>query len=83
VFGEIVKETSMHKLILAAAIFAVLSGCASHGYMASDGRTYMNPYRSYTGSPYDWSAPYYDDRYWPPVVSGQAFPPQIMDGGRR
>ena len=24
-----------------------------------------------------------DPRYWPPVVEGQAIPPQIMDGGRR
>jgi hypothetical protein len=65
----------MHKLILTAAISAVLAGCASHGsYMARDGSTYTDPYR--TGSPYAD-----DDRYWPPVVPGQAFPPQIMDGG--
>jgi hypothetical protein len=74
----------MHKRILAAALSAVLVGCASGPTnTASDGRTYTDPYRSYTGSPYDWSAPFYDHRYWPPVVSGQAFPPQIMDGGKR
>ena len=71
----------MHKLILAAAICAVLAGCASHGSMARDGRTHSDPYRSTTGSLNDSSQPYYDDRYWPPVVPGQAFPPQIMDGG--
>lgn len=68
----------MRKLTFAAVISAVLAGCASD--MARDGRTYTDPYRSYTGSPYDWSAPFYDHRYWPPVVPGQAFPPQIMDG---
>ena len=79
--GEIFKETAMHKLILAAAISAVLAGCAGGGsHMARDGGTYSDPYRSHTGSPSDWSAPYYGDRYWPPVVPGQAFPPQIMDG---
>lgn len=71
----------MHKVILAAAISAVVTGCASYGGTARDGRTYDDPYRSHTGSPYDYSQPYYDHRYWPPVVPGQAFPPQIMDGG--
>ena len=71
----------MHKVILAAAISAGLAGCASYGGTARDGRTYDDPYRSHTGSPYDYSKPYYDHRYWPPVVEGQAFPPQIMDGG--
>ena len=72
----------MHKLLLIAAISAVLAGCAGGGtYMArSDGRS-VDPYRTETGSASDWSAPRYDDRYWPPVVEGQAFPPQIMDGG--
>jgi hypothetical protein len=73
----------MHKLILAAAISAGLAGCATHGGggYTGDGAGYSNPYYSGTGSPNDWSQPYYDRRYWPPVVPGQAFPPQIMDGG--
>ncbi|MNC86179.1 hypothetical protein D3C83_18170 [compost metagenome] len=71
----------MRKLILITAISAVAAGCASHGSMGPDGRTFNDPYHSHTGSPYDWSAPYYNHRYWPPVVPGEAFPPQIMDGG--
>jgi len=72
----------MHKLILAAAISAGLAGCATHGGGGyTDGAGYSNPYYSGTGSPNNWSEPYYDRRYWPPVVPGQAFPPQIMDGG--
>jgi hypothetical protein len=61
----------MHKLILAVAISSILAGCAGvPGYQRSLGSQF-----------YDSSAPYYDDRYWPPVTPGQAFPPQIMDGG--
>ena len=64
----------MRKLILIAAISVVLAGCAGGG-------TYQpNPYRSETGSPNDWSRPYYGDRYWPPVDPNSAFPPQMMDG---
>jgi len=55
----------MPKLILVAAIFTVLAGCAGVG--------------GYT--PRLGIAPEDDDRYWPPVVPGQAFPAQIMDGG--
>lgn len=61
----------MHKLILAVAISAILAGCAGvAGYSPSMGSQF-----------YDSTAPNYDDRYWPPVMPGQAFPPQIMDGG--
>jgi hypothetical protein len=63
----------MHKLILAVAISAILAGCAGvPGYTRSLGTQYS-----------DSTAPNYDDRYWPPVMLGQSYPPQIMDGGRK
>ena len=65
----------MYKLILIAGVAAVLAGCAA-GY-----RSGPDPYRTETGSVANWSAPRYDDRYWPPVDPNSAFPPQIMDGG--
>lgn len=79
----------MRKLILTAAILAILAGCAGGGYTrsagwsdgASTGTRYSDPYRSETGSIHDWSRPYYNDRYWPPVDLNSPFPPQIMDGG--
>ena len=72
----------MHKLLLITAISTILAGCAGGGmYTTRADGGYVNPYHSGTGSQYDWSQPYYDDRYWPPVIPGQAFPPQIMDGG--
>jgi hypothetical protein len=61
----------MHKLILIAVASAVLAGCAGGGGYTARG--YSDPLRSESGG--------YDDRYWPPVVPGQAFPAQIMDGG--
>ncbi|MGQ0525649.1 MAG: hypothetical protein ACT4P8_18550 [Betaproteobacteria bacterium] len=77
----------MNRLILVAAVFALLAGCAGGGYPRSasyDGAGYTpNPYRSETGSPTDWSKPYYGDRYWPPVDLDSPFPPQIMDGRGR
>ncbi|MGQ0749177.1 MAG: hypothetical protein ACT4PS_01445 [Betaproteobacteria bacterium] len=66
----------MHKLILIVGVAAVLAGCAGGG-----GRAYSDPYRTETGSVANWSAPRYDDRYWPPVDPNSAFPAQIMDGG--
>lgn len=75
----------MNRLILVAAVSAILAGCTAGGYTLSasyDGAGHTtNPYRSETGSPTDWSKPYYGDRYWPPVDPNSAFPPQIMDGG--
>lgn len=68
----------MHKLILIAAISAVVAGCASGGYAA---RGHSDAYRTETGPASNWSQPRYDDRYWPPVDLNSAFPPQIMDGG--
>jgi hypothetical protein len=79
----------MRTLILITAISAILAGCAggggytrSAGYGDGGGHT-PNPYRSETGSPTDWSRPYYNDRYWPPVDLNSPFPPQIMDGGSK
>ena len=60
------KEKSMRKLLLIATASAVLAGCASGPmYTARSGGG--NPYHSETGSPNDWSQPYYNDHYWPPV----------------
>ena len=77
----------MKRLILVAAVSAILAGCAPGSYTRStfqDGAGYTpNPYRSETGSPTDWSKPYYGDRYWPPVDLNSPFPPQIMDGRGR
>jgi hypothetical protein len=78
----------MYKAIVTAAIAAILAGCAAGGGYARsasyDGGGYTpNPYRSETGSPTDWSKPYYGDRYWPPVDLNSPFPPQIMDGRGR
>lgn len=76
----------MSRLLLTAAIAAIAAGCAGYPPSASygDGSGYKpNPYRSETGSPRDWSQPYYGDRYWPPVDPNSAFPPQIMDGRSR
>jgi hypothetical protein len=71
----------MRKLLLIAASSAMLAGCAG-GYMARGDAGYAGDgYRTQTGSPSDWSRPYYNDRYWPPVDPNSAFPPQIMDGG--
>lgn len=70
----------MPVLILLAALAAILAGCAAYPSASCA----PHPYRSETGSPCDWSRPYYGDRYWPPVDPDSAFPPQIMDGkGRR
>ena len=79
----------MKRLLLITAISAILAGCAAEGgytrSTAYDGGGYTpnNPYRSETGSPTDWSKPYYGDRYWPPVDLNSPFPPQIMDGRGR
>lgn len=80
----------MRALILVAALPAVLTACAAPGPNMARGDTKYsnpnpkpNPYRSETGSPSDWSRPYYGDRYWPPVDPNSAFPPQIMDGGSK
>ena len=77
----------MPRLLLVTAISAILAGCAGGSYTRSaayDGGSYTpNPYRSETGSPGDWSKPYYGDRYWPPVDLNSPFPPQIMDGGSK
>ena len=71
--GGDLKETMMNKLLLAIAISTLLAGCAGvPGYQRSLGTQY-----------YDSTAPNYDDRYWPPVMLGQPYPPQIMDGGRK
>lgn len=59
----------MKKLILAVATSALLAGCAG---VAGHTRS--------LGSVADSTSPYYDDRYWPPVMPGQAFPAQMMDG---
>ena len=75
------KETTMRPLILLTALSAILSGCAGTYMPRGDGGS--NPYRSETGSPNDWSRPYYNDRYWPPVDPNSSFPPQIMDGGSK
>ena len=76
----------MYKLTLITGALALLAGCAAGGGYTKrasyDAVGYTpNPYRSETGSPTDWSKPYYGDRYWPPVDPNSAFPPQIMDGG--
>jgi hypothetical protein len=79
----------MPRLLLFTAISVLLAGCAAGGYSRSDsysdgastGTRYSDPYRSETGSQYDWSRPRYNDRYWPPVDLNSPFPPQIMDGG--
>ena len=76
----------MNRLILVAAVYAILAGCAAGGGYTQSASYYgagytPNPYRSETGSPTDWSKPYYGDRYWPPVDPNSVFPPQIMDGG--
>ena len=74
----------MKRLIFVAALAAILAGCAAGGASYSDRGSYTpNPYRSETGSPTDWSKPYYGDRYWPPVDLNSPFPPQIMDGRGR
>ena len=77
----------MPRLLLLTAISVLLAGCAAGGgytYRASyAGAGSPNPYRSETGSPNDWSKPYYGDRYWPPVDLNSPFPPQIMDGGSK
>ncbi|MGQ0749176.1 MAG: hypothetical protein ACT4PS_01440 [Betaproteobacteria bacterium] len=79
----------MNRLIFVAALSTILAGCAAGGggythSAAYDGAGYAgNPYRSETGSPTDWSKPYYGDRYWPPVDLNSPFPPQIMDGRGR
>jgi hypothetical protein len=73
------KEKSMRKPILTVATAALLAGCAGGPmYMA---KSTPNPYHSVTGDPNDWSRPYYNDRYWPPVDLNSSFPPQMMDGG--
>ena len=66
-------EAWMRHITFAAVILVLLGGCAGvAGYS-----------RSMSSQSYDSSLPYYDDRYWPPVVPGQPFPPQMMDGDGR
>ena len=70
----------MQKLTFAAAIFALLAGCAGNGGFlgmrgsgtGGDGGEGTRAPR-YTGATFQ-----YDQRFWPPVVEGQAFPPQHM-----
>ena len=57
----------MRNIILLALVAGVLTGCHTPP---------MNE-EEYAAM---WNA---DRRTWPPVVPGQAFPPQHMDGGRR
>jgi len=57
----------MRRLILLTALAAILAGCAG--------------VQGYT--PRLGIAPQDNDKYWPPYDPNQAFPPQIMDGGRR
>jgi hypothetical protein len=56
----------MRKIVFSALTIAFLAACA--GFPAQ--------------SESEWAAAWNEDpRVWPPVVPGQAFPPQIMDGG--
>ena len=84
----------MRKITFAAAIFTLLAGCASDGsFMGMGGRStagdggnvgtrdtstrpwYAGVTDRFRGT---GAAQEYDDKFWPPVVQGQAFPPQHM-----
>jgi hypothetical protein len=74
----------MRKIIVTSAIFALLAGC-SGGFLGMRGNGdggntgIRNTHgagstdRYYTGA-----VQTYGEKYWPPVVQGQAFPPQEM-----
>lgn len=72
----------MRKITFAAVTVALVAGCSSNGGFlgfggrsepAADGGGYTMPRSARTAPQYQ-----YDHRYWPPVVEGQAFPPQDM-----
>ena len=76
----------MRKIIVTSAIIALLGGCASSGGflgMRGNGDGGNTGIRNTYGA--DPTDRYYtgavetpNDKYWPPVVQGQSFPPQEM-----
>lgn len=77
----------MRKITFAAVIFALLAGCAGDGRFmrmrSADGGDVTRAPGPYAAPQYRenypvGATPYFNDKIWPPVWPGQAFPVQEM-----